>query len=70
MATRRVEGKIRLDFFALRMSALGQEQTFAVHQPISTLPPKGDMCGATAHARFRPRSGSRRVLRQTHASNL
>jgi hypothetical protein len=28
------------------MSALGQKQTFAVHQPMSALPPKADMWGA------------------------
>ena len=33
------------------MSALGQKQTFAVHQPMSALPPKADMCGALAHVR-------------------
>src|SRR5262245_20245232 len=32
----------------LRMSALGQKQTFAVHQPMSALPSKADM---TAHGR-------------------
>jgi hypothetical protein len=30
---------------------LGQKQTFAVHQPMSALPPKADMCGATTHVR-------------------
>jgi hypothetical protein len=29
------------------MSALGQKQTFAMHQPMSALPPKADMCAAT-----------------------
>src|SRR5262249_6241307 len=29
------------------MSALGQKQTFALHQLMSALPPKADMCGAT-----------------------
>src|SRR5262252_4740811 len=36
------------------MSALGQKQTYAVHQPISALPPKADMCGAIAAVRFGP----------------
>ena len=36
------------------LSALGQKQTFAVHQPMSALPPKADMCGATRHVRFGP----------------
>src|SRR5262245_13724180 len=31
------------------MSALGQKQTFAVHQPMSALPPKADMCSALAY---------------------
>jgi len=30
------------------MSALGQKQTFALHQPMSALPPKADMCSALA----------------------
>jgi hypothetical protein len=44
MATRRVEGKNRLDFFALCISALGQKQTFAPQKVMSALPPKADMC--------------------------
>jgi hypothetical protein len=36
------------------MSALGQKQTFAAHQPMSALPPKADMCGALAHVCFGP----------------
>src|SRR5215510_14803175 len=36
------------------MSALGQEQTFALHQPMSVLPPKADSCTALAHVRFGP----------------
>jgi hypothetical protein len=43
MATRRVEGKNRLDFFALCISALGQTQTFALQQTVSALPQKADM---------------------------
>ena len=35
-------------------SALGQKQTFAVHQPMSALPPKADMCSATRHVRLVP----------------
>jgi hypothetical protein len=31
------------------MSGLGQKQTFAVHQPMSALPPEADMCSALAH---------------------
>ena len=38
------------------MSALGQKQTFAVHQPMSALPPKADMCSALAHFRFVPKA--------------
>jgi hypothetical protein len=36
------------------MSALGQKQTFAVHQPMSALPPNADMCGAATDVRFGP----------------
>ena len=36
------------------MSALGQKQTFAVRQPMSALPPKAGMCGATRNVRFVP----------------
>src|SRR5262245_16067895 len=36
------------------MSAMGQKRTFAVHQPMSALPPKADMCGATRDVRFGP----------------
>ena len=36
------------------MSALGHKQTFAVHKPMSALPPKADMCSATRHVRFVP----------------
>src|SRR5262245_48482568 len=36
------------------MSALGQKQTFAVHQPMSALPPKADMCSANSYVRFGP----------------
>ena len=36
------------------MSALGQKQTFAVQEPMSALPPKADMCGATRDVRFVP----------------
>jgi hypothetical protein len=36
------------------MSALGQKQTFAAHQPMSALPPKADMCGANGDVCFGP----------------
>ena len=36
------------------MSALGQKQTFAVHQPMSALHLKADMCSARAHVYFGP----------------
>jgi hypothetical protein len=38
------------------MSALGQKQTYAVQKGMSALPPKADMCGATAHVRFGPKA--------------
>ena len=36
------------------MSALGQKQTYAVHNGMSALPPKADMCGAVPDVRFGP----------------
>jgi hypothetical protein len=36
------------------MSALGQKQTFAVHQPMSALPPKADIGELELHVRFGP----------------
>src|SRR5262249_752591 len=36
------------------ISALGQKQTFAVHQPMSALPPKADICSAQAPVCFMP----------------
>ena len=38
------------------MSALGQNQTYAVHQAMSALPLKADMCGATGDVRFGPKA--------------
>jgi len=38
------------------MSALGQKQTYALHQPMSALPPKADMCGALADVCFGPKA--------------
>src|SRR5262245_34038427 len=38
------------------MSALGQEQTCALQEPMSALPPKADMCGAIAHVCFGPKA--------------
>ena len=36
------------------MSALGQKRTCAVHQQMSALPLKTDMCSAFGHVRFGP----------------
>src|SRR5262249_6477031 len=36
------------------MSALGQKQTFALHQPMSALHPKADICSAVGYVRFGP----------------
>jgi hypothetical protein len=36
------------------MSALGQKQTYAMHQPMSALPLKADMCSARCHVCFGP----------------
>src|SRR5262245_57463231 len=50
------------------MSALGQKQTYAVHQAMSALPPKADMCSAIPDVRFGPKAdiaeqhGARRVI--------
>src|SRR5262249_17778998 len=41
------------------MSALGQKQTYAAHQPMSALPLKADMCGATKDVRFGPKADIR-----------
>src|SRR5262249_37149015 len=41
---------------ARSMSALGQKQTYAVHNGMSALPPKADMCGATRDVRFGPKA--------------
>ena len=38
------------------MSALGQKQTFAVHQPMSALPPIADIPGDDQHVRFVPKA--------------
>jgi hypothetical protein len=42
------------------MSAKGQKQTCAMHQPMSALPPKAtakaDMYPATRHVRFTPKA--------------
>src|SRR5262249_37520927 len=40
------------------MSALGQKQTFTLHQPMSALPLKADICGAIAHVRFGSKADS------------
>src|SRR5262245_65371196 len=44
------------------MSALGQKQTFAPHQPMSALPPKADVCGATRDVRYKPIAGIRHPM--------
>ena len=36
------------------MSALGHKRTYAVQQPMSALPPKADMCGATGNVGYGP----------------
>jgi hypothetical protein len=41
------------------MSALGQKQTFAMHQPMSALAPKADICGAKRNVRFGPKADIR-----------
>src|SRR5262249_52546351 len=38
------------------MSALGQKRTCAVHDPMSALPPKADMCSALGDVRFGPKA--------------
>src|SRR5262249_24743431 len=38
------------------MSALGQKQTYAVHNGMSALHPKADMCGAIADVCFGPKA--------------
>jgi hypothetical protein len=46
------------------MSALGQKQTFALHQPMSALPPKADMCSALAYVCFGPKAHIPAAARQ------
>ena len=38
---------------------MGQKQTFAVHQPMSVLTPKADMCGAARDVRYGPKADIR-----------
>jgi len=38
------------------MSALGQKQTYAVQKVMSALPPKADICSATAHVCYGPKA--------------
>jgi len=38
------------------MSALGQKRTHALHQPMSALPPKADICSALSDVRFGPKA--------------
>jgi hypothetical protein len=38
------------------MSALGQKQTFALHQSMSALPPKADSCSAQRNVCFGPKA--------------
>src|SRR5262245_3763477 len=42
--------------FWLPMSALGQKRTCASQNGMSALPPKADMCSATANVRFGPKA--------------
>jgi len=41
---------------ATLMSALGQKQTYAVQNGMSALPPRADICSATAYVRFGPKA--------------
>ena len=49
------------------MSALGQKQTFAAQKPMSALPPKADMCGATRDVRFVPKADMLTIRSRSHA---
>jgi hypothetical protein len=49
-----IGGNYSAQFVVLPMSALGQKQTFAVQNVISTLPPIADICSAQAYVRFVP----------------
>jgi len=44
----------RLTITGMRMSALGQKQTYAVQNRMSALPPKADICSAQAYVCFGP----------------
>src|SRR5215510_7510540 len=55
------------------MSALGYKRTFALHQPMSALPPKADMCSAAADVCFGPKAdmpSCPRVARRTPSFGL
>jgi len=41
---------------------MGQKQTFAVHQLMSGLPPKADVCNATKNVRYGPKADIRLKL--------
>src|SRR5262245_6997879 len=52
------------------MSALGQKQTCAVHQPMSALPPKADKCSALAHVGLSaPKLPGSRLLEESYGAN-
>ena len=56
-AAPRIIARSRDGNYPLRMSALGQKQTFAVQNVMSALPPKADICSAPGHVRFWANSG-------------
>ena len=48
------------------MSALGHKQTCAVHQPMSALALKADICGTLAHVGFGPIADTVPFIRSLH----
>jgi hypothetical protein len=51
------------------MSALGgHKRTFALHEVMSALPPKADMCGAAEDVRFGPIADMEASLREIEFS--
>src|SRR5215471_6926393 len=69
-ATERLIVTLGSSYLTATMSALGQKQTCPLQEPMSALPPKADMCGATRPCR-NPRSrASRRHVRFTPESDI
>jgi hypothetical protein len=51
------------------MSALGQKQTFALHQPMSALPPKADILCGERDVCLVPKGDVTRLVEKKEAAN-